>query len=98
MVSVALSAYYSIERTLGWHAPQNIKIHVIQYHFKSNTRILFASVGGLKLKYNKSIERLHITMTRYIRGYSKAVYNERLLHLYLSHSSKRRDINDVIFI
>ena len=36
-------------------------------------------------------------MTRYICGYSKAGYNERLLHLHLAPLSLRRDQNDVIF-
>ena len=36
-------------------------------------------------------------MTRYICGYSKAEYNERLLHLHSAPLSLRRDQNDVIF-
>ena len=36
-------------------------------------------------------------MTRYICGYSKAEYNERLLHLHLAPLSLRRDQKDVIY-
>ena len=36
-------------------------------------------------------------MTRYICGYSKAEYNERLLHLHSAPLSLRRDQNDVMF-
>ena len=51
----------------------------------------------LNQKNTKSIERVQRTMTRYICGYSKAEYNERLLHLHLAPLSLRRDQNDVIF-
>ena len=54
--------------------------------------------GGLNpKKNNKSLERVQRTMTRYICGYSRAKYNEKLLHLHLAPLSLKRDQNDVIF-
>ena len=86
-----------IKRTLGWHAPQDTKFILYSSLVRPILEYCSPLWGGLNQKYTKSIERLQRTMTRYICGYSKAEYNERLLHLHLAPLSLRRDQNDVIF-
>jgi hypothetical protein len=70
-----------IKRTVGFGAPQNVKLQLYQSLVRSNLEYCTQAWNGLTKCNRIKLERVHCAATRYILNYPDISYTERLATL-----------------
>ena len=86
-----------IRRTVGYKAPQSVKLQLYTTLVRSNLEYCTQAWNSLTLKNRLKIERVQRAASRYILDYPDARYPERLSMLNLLPLSFRRDLLDLNF-
>ena len=97
ITSKAIRMLGLIKRTIGYRAPQNVKLQLYLSLVRSNLEYCTQSWNGLTKQNRIKIERVQRVATRYILNYPDMSYTERLLKLNILPLSFRRDILDLKF-
>jgi hypothetical protein len=86
-----------IKRTVGYRAPQNVKLQLYTSLVRSNLEYCTQAWNGLTKQNRVKIERIQRGATRYILNFPTICYTARLTKLNLLPLSFRRDILDLNF-
>jgi hypothetical protein len=86
-----------IKRTVGYHAPQNVKQQLYTTLVRSNLEYCTQAWNGLTARNRVKLERVQRAATRYILNFPNISYTDRLSLLNLLPLSFRRDMLDLKF-
>ena len=87
-----------IKRTVGFNAPEHVKLQLYQSLVRSNLEYCSQAWNGLTITNRVKLERVQRAATRYILNFPDMSYVERLSKTNLLPLSFRRDVLDLKFL
>ena len=97
VVSKANKIMWLVKRTIGFNAPQHVKLQLYTTLVRSKLDYCTQVWGGLNKANTLRIERTQRSATRYILNFPDLNYKERLCKLNLLPLTYRRDVSDILF-
>lgn len=97
IVKKANSTLWLIKRSIGYHAPSNVKRQLYVSLVRSLLEYCTQVWGGLSVGNSEKIERVQRSATKYILDFEELSYTKRLCKLNLLPLSYRRDKADILF-